>query len=118
MPHLVIELSRKLDSSFDIKKLISQLNKVMIDSSLFDPKNIKIRAIYFDHYLSQENQIENNFIHLNLYLFKGRTKQQLNDLLTKLFDKIAYISKLTENISIHLTEINDNNYINFSNYGN
>ncbi|UTW53914.1 5-carboxymethyl-2-hydroxymuconate Delta-isomerase [Kordiimonas sp. SCSIO 12610] len=82
MPHIIIEHSSDLDSEFVPNELMLAVHETSMEMGIFEEKSIKIRTKNFDHSFVEGRPA--NFMHITVYLFKGR------DVATK--------RKLTENI--------------------
>lgn len=99
MPHLVMEYSDPVNERVNIDLLLEELHQYLVKSGEFSPENIKSRAYACHQWLIGEQNDKNNFIHLTLSLFKGRSleiKKQLSQgLLAVLNQHASVLSSLT-----------------------
>ena len=89
MPHIIIEHSNDLAQEFEPNDLMRAVHTTSMDMGIFVEKSIKIRTQGFDHSFVEGKPA--NFMHITVYLFKGR------DTATK--------RKLTENILAKVREM-------------
>lgn len=74
MPHCIIEYARELESEHSIQNLVEQVHRSAAETGLFQPEDIKTRAIPVDHYFSENPS--NTFVHVTAKILSGRTEEQ------------------------------------------
>ena len=66
MPHFIVEINKELSEKIDVKKLITKVFNVALDSGLFSKSDIKSRLkVYDESIVAGENH---NFIHVWGYI--------------------------------------------------
>jgi 5-carboxymethyl-2-hydroxymuconate isomerase len=82
MPHCIIEYAKTLESQVTPNTLINAVYQGALQTELFNPNAIKLRAIAYDHHQTGDQQEE--FVHVTVRILSGRTVQQR----TLLSDKV------------------------------
>ncbi len=80
MPHIIIEHSSDLSSEFTPNILMKAVHDISMDMGIFVEKSIKIRTKEFEYSFVEGKPA--NFMHITVYLFKGRdtdTKRKLTE---------------------------------------
>ncbi|WP_396189280.1 5-carboxymethyl-2-hydroxymuconate Delta-isomerase [Flavobacterium sp.] len=108
MPHCVIEYSQDLQIHFNQSNFSNMISKKLIDSDLFDPNTIKIRAMKYDDYLVANTS--KPFIAISVKLMPGRSKFQLESLATKILKCLESKFDFFVEITIEFIEINPQFY--------
>jgi 5-carboxymethyl-2-hydroxymuconate isomerase len=72
MPHLTIEYSANLDVDVDMGKLCATLSRAMLDSGLFEPGAIRVRALRAEAYAVGDQLPPNGFVDMSLRMGAGR----------------------------------------------
>lgn len=73
MPHLSIEYSSNLDDRCDMQALCDALHVAMMESGLFEPGAIRVRAFASKTYTIADRLAENAFADLCLRIGEGRS---------------------------------------------
>ena len=74
MPHLTIEYSANIENGADLSALCRALHRALIDSGLFEPGAIRVRARPCPHYAIADLMAENGFADMTLRLGAGRSE--------------------------------------------
>ena len=72
MPHL--HLSHTANLAVDADAALAALNRVLLESGLFQAADIKSRAQVFEHYLVGADDRHTAYAHLTLWLLSGRSE--------------------------------------------
>ena len=111
MPHCLVEYSKEISKEIAVQQIMQSLHEILYSSTLFDPGSVKIRSIEHENYLLPVNY--ENFIHVTLCIFTGRSKEQKRDLARSIHE---YLSSVFSDLKICLTsevcEIDQNSYFN------
>jgi 5-carboxymethyl-2-hydroxymuconate isomerase len=81
MPHLILEYSNNLADPLDHQALFAELHAALERFELFQPTEIKSRAIAHEHYRVGSGAPESVFVHLTVAILSGREvalRQQLS----------------------------------------
>ena len=82
MPHIIIEYSKSLETKTEISQLMEKSFAAAVESKLFSPERIKVRAKPYEHFLV--GGTPKDFVHTRVYLLDGRNEEQkkmLSDLI-------------------------------------
>ena len=77
MPHFTIEYSANLDSRLDMGRVAEVVSKAAVETGIFPPGGIRVRAIRCEHYAIADGNPHHGFLDMVLRLGEGR------DLLTR-----------------------------------
>lgn len=105
MPHCVIEYSMPLGKRIDIKQLINCLHHAVKDSGLFEHENIKTRAIAYEHYLIGDSRKNQDFVHIRIYILKGKTSQVKKSLSQQVWQNIKSEIAFVESLTVDIREM-------------
>jgi 5-carboxymethyl-2-hydroxymuconate isomerase len=83
MPHCIIEYSNGVNENVNIEELMVHLQSVIVESELFDPKAIKLRAIQYQEYLLTDGV--KGFLHVRLKILSGRSEDKKTALSRQVF---------------------------------
>jgi len=72
MPHFTIEYSANLDSRLDIGKIVEAVRKAAIETGIFPPGGIRVRAIRCEHFAIADGDPHHGFLDMVLRLGEGR----------------------------------------------
>jgi len=109
MPHLVVSYARPLEKEADIQKIVEHVFQGAEESGLFKTPAIKVRALPVDHFVTAGT--DQPFVHVDAKLFAGRTDEQKQDLIKRLFDKIDALVNEQVTISVEAIDMDTPNYI-------
>ncbi len=76
MPHLMLQYSKNLEDRFDIQKLVEELRLTMIDTGIFPPGGIRVRANAADFVSIADAHPDNGFTDMVLRIGAGRTMDE------------------------------------------
>ncbi len=112
MPHCIIEYSKALESTLNIKTLVQCVHSSVAASGLFSEKAIKTRAIAYPHH--QTATSEGSFIHITIRLFDGRTEEQKIALSHAVLDDAVRQVKDVASITVETVNIHKASYASHS----
>ena len=70
---MAIEYSANLDAKVDMPALCELVSRTMLDTGVFEPGAIRVRAFRAEAYAIADRLPENGFIDMNLRIGKGRS---------------------------------------------
>ncbi|TIV97821.1 MAG: 5-carboxymethyl-2-hydroxymuconate Delta-isomerase [Mesorhizobium sp.] len=76
MPHMAIEYSANLDAKVDMGKLCALVSRTILDTGLFEPGAVRVRAFRAEAYAIADGLPENGFIDMNFRIGKGRSAEE------------------------------------------
>ena len=110
MPHIIIEHSNDLKTEFEPNDLMLALHNVSMDMGIFTSKTIKIRTKGYDHSFVDGRSA--NFIHITIYLFKGRSKTTKRQLTENILAKVRDMVKVPiASLSVDARDTDQNIYV-------
>lgn len=72
---MAIEYSANLDAKVDMPALCELVSRTMLDTGVFEPGAIRVRAFRAEAYAIADRLSENGFIDMNLRIGKGRSAE-------------------------------------------
>ena len=72
MPHFTIEYSANLDSRLDMGRIVEVVRKAAVETGIFPPGGIRVRAIRCEHYAIADGNPHFGFLDMVLRLGEGR----------------------------------------------
>jgi 5-carboxymethyl-2-hydroxymuconate isomerase len=72
MPHFTIEYSANLGSRLDMGKVVEVVRKAAVETGIFPPGGIRVRAIRCEHYAIADGSPDHGFLDMVLRLGEGR----------------------------------------------
>jgi 5-carboxymethyl-2-hydroxymuconate isomerase len=72
MPHFTIEYSANLDARVDMGKIVEVVRKAAVETGIFPPGGIRVRAIRCEHYAIADGSAHFGFLAMVLRLGEGR----------------------------------------------
>lgn len=108
MPHCIIEYSKNLQKSVEPSAFIAVVHQAAIESDLFEPEDIRARAIAFDDY--QIRADKNSFIHVTLRIMHGRNELQKNQLSSKVMQALESLNLASIILSVEICDIDKTTY--------
>ncbi|MDV7341690.1 5-carboxymethyl-2-hydroxymuconate Delta-isomerase [Terasakiella sp. A23] len=109
MPHMVISYAKPVEEQVEIQKLVQEVWNGAEESGLFNPGAIKARALPVEHYVTANT--DQLFIHVDAKLFVGRTDEQKQDMVKRVFDKMAALVSDDVSLSVEAIDMDKPNYI-------
>lgn len=73
MPHLRIEYSANLAESADIGALCRELRDALLETGLFEPGALRVRAFAASHAVIADDHPQNTFLDMELRIGRGRS---------------------------------------------
>ncbi|KKO46644.1 5-carboxymethyl-2-hydroxymuconate isomerase [Arsukibacterium ikkense] len=109
MPHCIVEHSASLDAEPLLKVVFSGA----LNSALFakDGADIKVRAITYQHYLSEAST--SNFVHVVLKILSGRTLEQKQLLSKAVLDQLLTLDFKKCSMTVEIVDIDRASYAKF-----
>ena len=80
MPHLRLEYTDNINIPTNFDNLFKKLHRVLVEYGDIDINNCKSRAIKLDRYLISDGQTSESFVHLDVRIFAGRSKEAIRDI--------------------------------------
>ncbi len=108
MPHLVIAYSQDLEQDYSIETLMNQTYKAAVESELFSPERIKVRAKPYEYSLVGGE--EKAFAHTTVYLLSGRDKTKKAKLASLVREAQLKCLKQVENITVDVRDLDRDVY--------
>ncbi|WP_135081414.1 5-carboxymethyl-2-hydroxymuconate Delta-isomerase [Terasakiella sp. SH-1] len=109
MPHMVISYAKSVEKQVDIQTLVQEVWNGAEESGLFNPDAIKARAFPVEHYVTANT--DQLFIHVDAKLFVGRTDEQKQDMIQRVFDKMDALVSEDVALSVEAIDIDKPNYV-------
>ena len=103
MPHLVVEYSRSIENTYDVKVIMDVVFEAGVCSGIMKAEDIKVRALAYDHYRLGGGLT--SFLHLGAYLLTGRTPEQKEHFSTLMRSRLADHFPEIESISIDVRDM-------------
>ncbi|RSL33128.1 5-carboxymethyl-2-hydroxymuconate Delta-isomerase [Salibacterium salarium] len=89
MPHFIVEYTDNLKAEGDIPELLKKVNNVLIaHPDIFPIGGIRSRAIELNDYLVADGTEDDAFVHAQLKIGRGRTKEEKAMAGEKIFEAI------------------------------
>ncbi|GAB4271225.1 MAG: 5-carboxymethyl-2-hydroxymuconate Delta-isomerase [Pararhodobacter sp.] len=73
MPHIAIQYSRNLEARLDMAALCRVLRDAAVETGVFPPAGIRVRAFAADHVLIADGNPDHGFIDISVRLRGGRS---------------------------------------------
>lgn len=108
MPHLTIEYSANIADWVDLGDVMDGAYRAAADSGVMDPRDIKIRAISYTHFMLADRG--NSFVHLTCRLLAGRTVEQKERLAILLRRNLVELLQDVHSISIDIVDMDPSSY--------
>jgi 5-carboxymethyl-2-hydroxymuconate isomerase len=70
---MAIEYSANLDSKVDMDELCALVSRTILDTGLFEPGAVRVRAFRAEAYAVADRLPENGFVDMNFRIGKGRS---------------------------------------------
>lgn len=108
MPHCIIEYSKNILTIIEAPKLVGLVHEAAIASELFEPEDIKSRAIVYEDYGVRADK--KAFIHVTMKILSGRNDEQksaLSALILAAFEPLKLNSTI---ISVEIAELHRESY--------
>jgi len=109
MPHMVISYAKPVENQVEIQKLVQEVWNGAEESGLFISTSIKARAFPVEYFVTGGS--DELFVHVDAKLFVGRTDDQKQDMIKRVFDKISAVVGEDVSISVEAIDMDKPNYI-------
>lgn len=103
MPHCVVEYASSLRSEVEPKSILNAVYQGALRSSLFEPSDIKVRAVAYDDH--QAGDIELNFIHVSMKILDGRSTEQKHKLSNLVLDELRLFGLANISLTVEVYDI-------------
>ncbi len=103
MPHLVIAYSQDLEQDYSIETLMNQTYKAAVESDLFSPERIKVRAKPYEYSLVGGE--DKAFAHTTVYLLSGRDNTKKAKLACLVKEAQLKCLKQVENVTVDVRDL-------------
>ncbi len=114
MPHCIVEYSQELAQEIDINELMSNVFKGAVKSLLFSSTDIKVRAIPYNHFYTENTaqgaNSQQRFIHICCKILSGRTLDQRNNLSKTILSQLTIFAASSVSISVEIVNIERESY--------
>ncbi|PCI85896.1 MAG: 5-carboxymethyl-2-hydroxymuconate isomerase [Hyphomicrobiales bacterium] len=108
MPHCIIEYSKNLQKSIEPSALISVVHQAAIECGLFEPDDIRSRAVAFDDH--QIRADKHSFIHVTLRIMIGRSTAQKQQLSREIMAALETLKLSSIIFSVEICDIDQTTY--------
>lgn len=108
MPHCIVEYSKELESVVDPATLLQSVYAGALESELFTPVDIKVRAIAFDHFTS--GSAEQGFVHVTTKLLSGRSLELRTKLSNLILARLNVLFECPISLTVEIMEIEKESY--------
>ena len=110
MPHFVMECSENVLTVLSSAQIMKTVNEVVLESELFDPKNIKVRIKSYADYISAGDNTD--FLHVFAYIMQGRNAEQKSKLSHTVITRLKKVLPNVPIISMNVMEFEKDTYCN------
>ncbi|CAM3742379.1 Muconate delta-isomerase [Pseudomonas reidholzensis] len=114
MPHCIIDCPASLAERVGEQTLLAAVHDAIDASGLFKPGDIKARLNTFSHYRCGAGQ--DDFVHVALYLFAGRSAEQRRSLASAVVGALVGLLPEVEALSMDVREMARETFVNRSQY--
>ena len=114
MPHCIIDCPAALARRVGEQALLAAVHDAIDASGLFKPGDIKARLNAFEHYRCGATQ--DDFVHVALYLFAGRSAEQQRSLASATLAALVALLPDVEALSMDVREMPRETFVNRSQY--
>ncbi|AGN83011.1 MULTISPECIES: 5-carboxymethyl-2-hydroxymuconate Delta-isomerase [Pseudomonas] len=114
MPHCIIDCPASLAERVGEQTLLAAVHDAIDASGLFKPGDIKARLNTFSHYRCGAGQ--DDFVHVALYLFAGRSAEQRRSLASAGVAALVGLLPEVEALSMDVREMTRETFVNRSQY--
>lgn len=114
MPHCIIDCPASLAERVGEQTLLAAVHDAIDASGLFKPGDIKARLNTFSHYRCGAGQ--DDFVHVALYLFAGRSAEQRRSLASAGVAALLGLLPEVEALSMDVREMPRETFVNRSQY--
>ncbi|MEC8082660.1 MAG: 5-carboxymethyl-2-hydroxymuconate Delta-isomerase [Pseudomonadota bacterium] len=109
MPHCIIEYSQNLEQEVPPLDWMEAVQQACIESALFKPADIKLRAFACKHFIT--GGVQDAFVHVSVRMLPGRNKQQKSELSQSVLDALSRFSVKQVSLSVEIIEMDGESYL-------
>lgn len=109
MPHCIIEYSKNIEQQIEVSDLLEAAYQGALESELFNPADIKCRAIAYEHYTSGDDV--SGFVHVTVKILEGRSQEQRNVLSSMIFQHVKKQGLAHTSLTVEIVDINAGSYM-------
>jgi len=111
MPHVVMEYSNRIHKKCNVEQLLKDIHTVVRASDLFDPAAIKSRSIAYDQFQVGDNASVSDFVHVSLWILKGRPIGVRQSLGKRVLDVMKSALSDVESLTVDIREMEKATYM-------
>ena len=108
MPHFIIEYSAQQVEPEQVEQMLDAVERAAIDSGLFEPGHIRIRALPYTHYRNGGGY--GHFIHAQLRIHAGRDEAQKHRLSGAVLHALKEQAWPAHTITVEVIDMDRNSY--------
>lgn len=108
MPHIVIEYSDNLKQQIKESGITKAVHQTVLDSGLFSPESVKARSVSYSDFVLPEGS--ENFAHIMIALFAGRTAGQKANLSNTVFNTARQKLPDCDKLSVEIRDVDGDSY--------
>jgi len=115
MPHCILEYSHNLVDRPDLRHVLQEVNGALIATGLFDPGDIKSRAVAHDTVVIGDGATDRTFVTVDVQMLEGKSdavKAQLAESVLAVLER-AYPETLARtrcSLTVQITDIHRGSY--------
>lgn len=122
MPHCILEYTDNIPNPPEMRTLLVELNRRLAATGMFDPSDIKSRAIVHRDYVIGDGDPARAFVTLNIAILSSRptkVKEQISDLAISLLqEKFSdCLGSAPWSLTVQVSELDRECYRKIVNYG-
>ena len=110
MPHVIIDYSGNIQSEVRKAGIVGLVHGVMINSGLFQDKDIKTRAYASDDFMMGEKGGDGTFLFVSIAIMPSRDDPQKSVLSQSIYDQVAAVLPGIDSISVEIRELHKPSY--------
>lgn len=109
MPHCILEYSQNLEQEVPPMDLLEAVQEACIESELFQPTDIKLRAFSCKHFITGGAQ--DAFIHVTVRILSGRTQEQKTRLSQSVLEALCRFALKQVSLTVEILEMDNESYM-------
>ena len=119
MPQITLQHSDELAINMNYEEFFSTIHNLLSDTADIDISNCKSRVIKVDNIYIGDGDPDQRFVHLEVKLLEGRSKQLKDRIGKKLLNELKQVfvdsgDRGSVQITVEIIDINRDNYFKFS----
>jgi len=108
VPHVIIEYSQDVLPESQINYLIEEVFQAIVSTNVFEPENIKIRAVPYTYY--KVGSGDKSFTHVQLRIHPGRNAEKKRKLTTAVVAAVRGVGLKIDVITAEVIEMDKSTY--------